>query len=224
MTKEKLRQELKTAALVVTAAMSVPATATPTAQPQYSQTQNKAINNSNNLQRTVNIKEMSANGQSLTRHVYNWQEVTYKYYLQPEDFSKDAKLSKEQELECAAQLRAIAKCEAHSNSSIEDKYYHDYLAGKITETECNHKIKEDQKNKSYKSFTQLVTEERALLENDKAARKDALKELAKFREQNDLNKGIMLTDKVDAQIEQNSAAQTKTLSAAYFLKNLRQNG
>lgn len=213
------------AAELLAMSLSAQASAAPVASVQNNtHVQNNTFDSSNDLQRSVNIKEVSANGQTTTRHVYNWQEVVTKYGLEAEMFTKDKKLSKDLALDCAAQLRAIAKCEANTASSIEDKYYHDNLTGKITDTECNLKIKEASANKSKKSFTQIFAEERALLESDKKAREEALGDLAKFREQNDLNKGISLTDKVDTQIEQNSAAQTKTLSAAYFLKNLRQNG
>lgn len=172
------------------------------------------------LQRSQNIKEMSPNGKTTTRHIYNWQEVIKQYYLEASDFSALAKLSKEQNLECAAILRAIARYEAENPSSIEDKYYHDNLIGKISDNQCTAKINEAKANVSKKSFTQIVHEERTLLENNKSERKKALEELDKFRNQNDLNKGIWLTDSVDKQIEQNNGAQSKTFNMALYLQSI----
>lgn len=225
MTKQALKEELKRAALIVGIA-AVPATATPAHNASLQNDTHTAVNPNNGLQRSNNIRILTPNGRTVTRQIYNWQEIVSKYYLEPSEFSKGTKLSKEQELDCAAALRAIAKCEAKTASSIEDKYYHDNLLGKISDNECEAKIKEAQANAKAdkKSFTQIISEERKLLESDKNARKEALKELEEFRNKDDLNKGIFITDKTDKEIEQSNGSQSKTLSAALFLKNMRQNG
>lgn len=218
MNKKATSMELKAAAAAMLLSLnSAEAKAAPSPEPALDGV-SQSLNDG--LVRSENIKEVGINGKTTTRHIYNWQEVMKRYYLDAADFSANTKLSKEQELECAITLRAIAKYEAQNPSAIEDKYYHDNLTGKLPDNQCDAKISEAIANASKKSFTEIANEERKLLEENKAERKKALDELQKFKSQNDLNKGIMLTDNVDKQIDLNNGTQSKTFNMALYLQTM----
>lgn len=167
------------------------------------------------LERTRDIKDLNKKaGRYLTKHIYDWQDVVKKYNLNPADFENGAKLSKEQELNCAATLQAISIYEASRPNAIEEAYYYEDLAKNWPEGEVNKKIKDALENASSKSFSEILAEETAHLKNDKKSQKNALTELDEFRASPD--KGYSLTEKVDGIII-NSQTTNKTMSAAMFM-------
>ncbi len=207
-------KEEMAAAAIAAFALAVPTNSA--AEPQTPTAKEITQNSDEGLERTCNIKELNKTaGRIITRHIYDWQDVIKKYNLNPADFEKNTKLSKEQELKCAATLQAISIYEASRPNNIEAAYFYEDLTKNWPDGKKEEKVKEALENASSKSFTETLTEVTTRLQQNRTAQKEAITDLEKFK--SDPNKGYSLTQKVDTIITTKQAATTKTMSAATFM-------
>ena len=207
-------------AIMALAAMPATGTVAATAPSDSSKEDLTAVENTQrsgfDIPRDKQVKELS-DKRIVNRNVYDLEKVAETFCV---DLSGKNKLSDEQKADHAAVLRAATRYLSSNPIAIEDKYYHDNLIGKITDEECEAKIKEAKRNMSEDDFSKILKEEQQRLASP-AEYKQAVKEFEAFMKLDNRRKMLAFTDKVDESIT-NLTAKTKDLSLAEMIAITKQ--